>query len=149
MPSMAGMFSSIGPTGPLHRLGAALDRQLQRLGGVLDAEGHGVGRGAVRGAERRRLAGRLHVEDEVDVALREAQHVLGAVPGDGREAHQLEQPLQPLRLGRGELDELEAVGAERIVEQVAAHGLSPSGAIRRSPATTAPGSMSGAPSSSR
>ena len=41
-------------------------------------------------AEVGRLAGGLHVEDEVDVALGEAQHVLRPVARDRREAHTLE-----------------------------------------------------------
>jgi hypothetical protein len=72
----------------------------------------------------------LHVQDEVDVALPEAQHVLGAMPRDSREAHRLEQRLQRLRLWRGEFDELEAVRAERIVEQVGV-GLGVHGGLRR------------------
>ncbi len=81
-----------------HLFGAALERQAQGLAGVAHAKGHGVGRGPVAATELRGLAGRLHVEDEVDVALGEAQHVLGAVPRYGGEAHQLEQALQPLGL---------------------------------------------------
>src|SRR6185437_2942930 len=108
-------------------------------------ERHRIGRRSVRRAERRRLAGRLHVEDEVDVALREPQHVLRAVLRDGPKAHQLEQLLQPHRLRRGELDELEAVRTQRIVEQVG-HAFPPGetrlGEMRRSPAITSPGAMS-------
>ncbi|OIQ69918.1 hypothetical protein GALL_484760 [mine drainage metagenome] len=107
------------PNRPQHRLRPALDRQLQGLGGVAHAERHGVGRGAMGGAEFRGLPLGLHVQDQVDVALAKPQHVLGAVFGDSREAHHLEQGLQALRLGRGEFDELEAVGAQWVVEQIA------------------------------
>ena len=103
----------------LHRRRPSLDRELERLAGVAHAEGHGVGRGTVRRAEVGRLTLRLHVEDEVDVALAEPQHVLGAMPRHRLEAHLLEEPFQRLRLRRGELDELEPIGAERIVKQVA------------------------------
>jgi len=111
-----------GPDRALHRLRAALHRQLERLGRVADPESHGVGRRAVGLAESRGLALRLHVEDEVDVALAEAEHVLGPVLRHRREAHLLEQALEPLRLGRGELHEFEAIGAERVLEEVAALG---------------------------
>jgi hypothetical protein len=71
-------------------------------------------------------AARLGVDDEVDVALAVQRHVLAAVAGADREAHAREQPAQQLGVGRGVLDELEAVGAHRIVEQVG-HGAAPAG----------------------
>ena len=40
---------------------------------------------------------------------------LGLVPGDRDKAHQLEQGVQLSRIGMGVFDELEAVGAHRIV----------------------------------
>ncbi len=75
------------------------------------------------GAEGGRLADRLHVDDEIDVALGEAQHVLRAMARNRGEAHHFEQALQALGLRRGEFDEFETVGAERIVEQVCAYGI--------------------------
>ncbi len=102
-----------------HRRRAPLHRQGQRPGGVLDPEGHGVGRGAMRLAELGRLARGIHVQDEVDVALLVADHVLGAVPGGGHKAQRLELTGHASRVGAGEFDELEAVGAQRIVEQLA------------------------------
>ena len=56
----------------------------------------------------------LGVDDEVDVALPVKRHIPGAVPGDRREAHGLEQFMKLLRFGRGVFDELEAVGAHRV-----------------------------------
>ena len=92
MPSMAGMFSSIGPDRAAHFARAALDaRACSALRGVAHAKRHGVDRGTVLAAKLRRLAARLHVQDEIDVALLVAQHVLGAVARHGREAHGLEQ----------------------------------------------------------
>ena len=58
------------------------------------------------------LAGRLHVEDEVDVALGVVAHVLRAVVADMGEAQLDEQAGQRLGIGAGELDELEAVEAD-------------------------------------
>ena len=67
---------------------------------------------------------RFVVDDEVDVALPVQRHVLAAVPRDHREAHALEQVAQQVRIGRGVFDELEAVRAHRVVEEVC-HGDSP------------------------
>ncbi len=66
--------------------------------------------------ELRSLAGGFHVQDEVHIALLVADHVLGAVPGGGDEAHRLQLGGDAGRVGAGELDELEAVGAQRIFE---------------------------------
>jgi hypothetical protein len=68
--------------------------------------------------ERLRERGRLGVDDEVDLALAVEQHVLRPVLGDGGEAHLLEQPAERRGIGRGVFDELEAVGAERVVPEV-------------------------------
>ena len=61
----------------------------------------------------------LHIQDEVDVALAEPQHILRSVPICRRKAHLLEQGLEALRLWRGELHELKPVRSKRIIEQVA------------------------------
>ncbi len=61
---------------------------------------------------------RLGVDDEVDVALAVQRHVLAAVARTGGEAHAREQPAQQLGVRRRVLDELESVGAHRVVEQV-------------------------------
>src|SRR5690606_4327885 len=65
-----------------------------------------------------RLARRLHVEDEVDVALLVAEHVLRAVFRDGRKAERLEQLRELVWIGRGEFDELETVSAQRVFENI-------------------------------
>ena len=118
MPSMHGMFSSIGPAlcGP----GFAPERERAAvgLGGVPHPERHGAGGWAVRARECLREGIRLRVDDEVDLALAVQRHVLGAVPRDHRKAQPLEQRAQQLRIGRGVLDELEAVGAHRVVVQI-------------------------------
>jgi hypothetical protein len=57
----------------------------------------------------------LGVDDEVDLALAVQQHVLVAVLGDRLEAHALEQRPHGHGVGCGVLDELEAVGAHRVV----------------------------------
>ena len=58
----------------------------------------------------------LGVDDEIDVALAVEGDVLALVPGDRGEAHLGEQRAQQLGIGRGIFDELEAVGAHRILE---------------------------------
>jgi hypothetical protein len=65
------------------------------------------------------------VDDEVDLALPVQQHVLVAVAGDGHEAHALEQRAHRGRVRRGVLDELEAVGAHRVVPGGEGHRVSP------------------------
>ena len=115
MPSTAGMFSSIGPDLGLHRLRAERDRALEGMGGIDHAKRHGAGARPVQLGEAARETVRLCVDHEVDVALAIQRHVLRAVLGDRREPHGLEQPAELLRLGRGVLDELEAVGAHRVV----------------------------------
>ncbi len=67
---------------------------------------------------------RLGVDDEVDVALLVQRDVLAAVTRRDRKAHALEQRTQQLGVGRGVLDELEAVGTHRIFEEVG-HGSPP------------------------
>jgi hypothetical protein len=69
----------------------------------------------------------LPVDDEVDGALAVQHHVLRAVTGHEREAHLLEQRLDQARRGCGELDELEAAQAHRVVVLVG-HGVSGFGA---------------------
>ena len=100
------------------RLRAALQRLGIGLRRILHAERHRIGALPVLPAERRRLARRLHVQDEVDVALLVANDILRPVPRHGREAERLEQFPQLVRIGRGVFDELEPIGAQRIVKQV-------------------------------
>ena len=63
------------------------------------------------------LTARLHVENEVDVALLVANDILRAVLRNRRESHLREIVAKRLRRGRGELDELKTVGANRVFEQ--------------------------------
>jgi hypothetical protein len=58
---------------------------------------------------------RLGVDDEVDVRLLVESHVLMAVARHRVEAHALEKRAQRCRVGRGVLDELEAVGLYRVI----------------------------------
>ena len=69
---------------------------------------------------------RLGVDDEVDVALPVKRHIPGAVLGDRREAHGLEEFMKLLRFRRGVLDELEAVGAGGVLVR----DLGPGGVVR-------------------
>ena len=65
-----------------------------------------------------RFAVRFVVDDEVDIALAIERHVFRAVPRDGGKAEQLERLLEHFGIGRSKLDELEAVEAHRVLEQV-------------------------------
>ena len=93
---------------------ALLDRLVVRGGGIRHAEGDGADRRAVHARERLREGIRLGVDDEVDVPLPIEQHILRPMPRDRREAHLLEQVAKRGRIGRRVLDELEAVGSERV-----------------------------------
>jgi len=73
----------------------------------------------VAAGEVLRERARLGVDDEVDIALLVEQHVLVAVPGDRLEAHALEQLAERLGSARRVLDELEAVGLDRVVHNSA------------------------------
>ena len=64
------------PDTAMHRRRAALHGLGERSGGIIDVKGHGVGRRAMLVAEIRHLAIAVHVEDEVDAALRIATDVL-------------------------------------------------------------------------
>ena len=83
------------------------------LFGIADPERHGARRRAVGAAELVGMAGRLQVEQEVDVALLVADR-LRAMVADMGEAELGEQAAHRFGVGAGELDELEAVEAERI-----------------------------------
>ena len=118
MPSIAGMFSSIGPTRPGKRLGAKLDRALEGLRRILHPKRHRADRRTVLARERLRKAVGLGIDDEVDVALPMQRHVLAAMAGDDRESQLFEQRAQQLGIGGRVFDELESVGAHRIVEEI-------------------------------
>jgi hypothetical protein len=65
---------------------------------------------------------RLGIDDEVDFTLAVQGHVLGTVARDGAKAHLFEQLAHRLRVRRGELDELEAVGAHWVFPRGELHG---------------------------
>ena len=69
----------------------------------------------MRAAELGGVAGRLHVQQEMDVALAIMADRLAAVRADMGEAKLAEHPRQRLRIGAGKLDELETVEADRVV----------------------------------
>ena len=75
-------------------------------------------------AEVRRLAGFFLVHQEADVTLLVAGDVLGLVLGDSGEAEALKQRLDFFRFRARILDELKAVGAQRVLKQIG-HGGAP------------------------
>jgi len=83
--------------------------------GVDDAPRHRSGAGTVVGNETGRECARLGIEDVIDVALAIDRDGLGLVSGHGRIAHALEQRCQFARPRMGKLDELETVGAGRVL----------------------------------
>jgi hypothetical protein len=115
MPSIAGMLSSAGPTLPSTATAPRSTASFNALAGIGDAERHRIGRRPMLLAEIRDLAGIVHVEQEVDVALRVAADILRLVRADMGEAHLHEQIGQRIGIGPGEFDEFEAVEAHRIV----------------------------------
>ena len=88
---------------------------------ILHAERDGADAGPVQTRKTLREAVGLGVDDEVDAALAVEQHVLVAVSGDGLEAHALEQRAHGHGVGCGVLDELEAVGAHRVIPWLELH----------------------------
>src|SRR6202011_2530418 len=82
----------------LDLLRSALDRESERICGIVHAKRHGIDGRPVRGTESCSLTARLHVQDEIDAALLETQHVLGAMARYGGKTHRLEQPPQCLRV---------------------------------------------------
>ena len=64
------------------------------------------------------LTARLHVQDEIDIALLVSQYILRAVACYRRESHGFEHARQRLRIWAGEFDEFETVGAERVLKQI-------------------------------
>src|SRR6266403_267592 len=109
------------PGAALDAPGAALDELVVRRGGVLYAERHRADARAVAAGKVLRERARLGVDDEVDVALLVEQHVLVAMAPDRLEAHALEQLAERPGVGHRVLDELEAVGLDRVVPQLG-HG---------------------------
>ena len=69
----------------------------------------------MRGDEGKTVGAGLLVDEIIDIALAVDGDLPGLVARDRRIAHQLEQRVQLFRLRVGVFDELEAVGAHRIV----------------------------------
>jgi hypothetical protein len=61
------------------------------------------------------------VDDEIDVALTVQGHIFMAMPGDGGEAHALEQRPQGFGVRGGVFDELESVRAHRVIPWLEFH----------------------------
>ena len=97
-----------------YRRSAALDGKLQRLVRIGNPERHGIGRRPAFFAELRGLAVRLHVEDEIDVALRIAADVFAAMIADMGETHPGEQIGQRIGIGAGEFDKFKAIKAHKV-----------------------------------
>jgi hypothetical protein len=87
----------VRPADSLDRTRAALDRERKCLRGIVHAERHGIDGRTVRATESCSLTAWLHVQDEINVALLKAQHVLGPMARYGGEPHRLERLTQCLR----------------------------------------------------
>ena len=117
---MAGMFSSIGPTGPCTALAPRSTASFRALAASFTrnamalAEGPWASRKAAAWPDGSMLRMKLMSPWRNRSTFFERCLETAVKPIS------LEQVLQPLRLGRGELDELEAVGAQRVFEKVAA-----------------------------
>src|SRR5262245_18583120 len=120
MPLIAGMLSSprpgrlAPPRAALHAPRAALDELLVGARGVAHAERDRAHARPVAAREVLRERARLGVDDEVDVALLVERDALVSMARDRLEAHALEQRAERGRVGRRVLDELEAVGLNRV-----------------------------------
>ncbi len=99
--------------------GAVLDALAIGERRILDAKRDRADRWAMHARERLRETVGLGVDDEIDAALPIEEHVLRAVLRNGRESHLAEEAPERRRIGRRVFDELEAVGAERVVPEVA------------------------------
>ncbi len=80
-----------------------------------DAPAHRRRAGAMLGHEVRGVAARLGVDDIGDVALLPKLDGFGLVPRGQDVAHLGKEIAQGLRLGMGEFDEFEAVGADGVL----------------------------------
>ena len=96
-------------------LSAERNRALIGLLRIDHAKRHRRRAGAVRGDEIEAVATGLFIDEIVDVALAVDGDLLALVAGNRRKAHQLEQRVQLFGLGMRIFDELETVGAHRIV----------------------------------
>jgi hypothetical protein len=86
--------------------------------GILYTKRHAAGGRAMFLGKIECQAAGFAIDDEVNIALAVQHHILGAMLGDRREAHQFESGLKDTRLGRSKFDELEAIKAHGVFEQV-------------------------------
>ena len=82
---------------------------------VNDTKRHRGCTGAVRGDEVEAVGAGLLIDEIIDVALAVDRDLPGLVTGDRRIAHQVEQRVQLFWFRMGVFDELETIGAHRIV----------------------------------
>ena len=101
--------------GNIRGLRAERQRALVGLLGIDHAKRHRRRARPVRGDEAVAVGAGLLVDEIIDVALAIDRDLLGLVPGDRRIAHQPEQRVQLFGPRMRILDELEAVGAHRVV----------------------------------
>ena len=113
MPSIDGMFSSMGPAvaGPGFAPSSSARRYANAASFTRNAMAQAEGPCCARERLRERI--RLRVDDEVDVALPMQRDVLRAVTRHDRKPEPLEQRAQQVRIRRGVLDELESIRAHR------------------------------------
>ena len=97
------------------RLRAERERTLVGLLRIDHAERHRRRAGAMRGNEAMAMGAGLLVDEIIDIALAIDGDLLGPVAGDRRVAHQPEQRVQFFGIRVRIFDELETVGAHRIV----------------------------------
>ena len=120
MPSIAGMLSSIGPTGLATGVAPRSQARLKAAAASRTRKAIAQAEGPCSCAKRwPKPSGSALMMKLMSPCVQ--RDVLGAMAGHHREAHALEQRAQQDRIGRGVLDELEAVGAHRVVEKVG-HG---------------------------
>ena len=103
------------------RLGASGDQLCVRGGRILDPERHGTGARSVRFGETAAVTVGFGVDDEVHIALAKERDRFGTMSRHRAKPHVLEQAVQLAHVGRGVLDELETVGADRILPEILRH----------------------------
>ena len=96
-------------------LGTQRDRALIGFDGIDHAKRHRRSAWPVRGDKVEAVRAGLLIDEIVDIALAINRDLLAAVERDRDIAHQLEQRVQLFRLGVRIFDELETIGAHRVV----------------------------------
>ena len=93
--------------------------------GVFDPKRHRIGRWPTLFTKLCRLAHRFHIEDEVDIALLKADHILGTVLRYRRKAQLAEVGGQGIRVRTGEFNKLKAISAKWVFKQIRHRVLQP------------------------